>query len=117
MATSVSARRVAYAKQLAEAVQKAVAVLSGLQGVERLSIFGSYARGRRDLLTDLDLLVVWETSRPPVERLAVLYPLLDLPVDLDLICYTPEEFREQKDLPFLRHILAEEVLLLEKKPA
>jgi hypothetical protein len=62
MATSVSARRVAYAKQLAEAVQKAVAVLSGLQGVERLSIFGSYARGRRDLLTDLDLLVVWEPS-------------------------------------------------------
>ncbi|MGB4781305.1 nucleotidyltransferase domain-containing protein [Candidatus Methylomirabilis sp.] len=49
---------------------------------------GSYARGRADLFTDLDLLVVMETNLSFIDRLRMLYPLLALPVDLDLLCYT-----------------------------
>jgi len=51
-----------------------------------VSLFGSYARGRRDLFTDLDLFVVWDTDRPLLDRQRYLYSLLSLPVDLDIVC-------------------------------
>jgi len=85
--------------------------------VERVGLFGSYARGRADLFTDLDVLVVMRTEEPFVERVKMLYGLLALPVDLDLVCYTPQEFEDLKDRPFLKRILEEEVVLYEKKPA
>jgi predicted nucleotidyltransferase len=114
---SIRARRAEYGGRLEEALRKAVATLCGIAGVQRVSVFGSYARGRRDLLTDLDLLVVWDTDRPAIDRLAYLYSRLDLGVDLDVVCYTPTEFQEAKPTPFLRGILAEEIVLHETKPA
>ena len=114
---NLSAWRTEYAKRLDESLQAAVETLARLPGIQRVSVFGSYAKGRRDLFTDLDLLVVWDTDKPVTERLASLYPLLDAQVDLDILCYTPREFLELKDAPFLRGVIADEVLLYEKKPA
>ena len=113
----LAAERAAYVGKLNEASQRIVERLSGLAGIRRVSLFGSYARGRRDLFTDLDVLVVWETERPLIERLRFLYPLLDVGVDVDLICYTPDEFERMKEGPFLRRALGDEVILLEKHPA
>ena len=113
----LSARRQAYARRLDEAARTAADVLSRVEGVRRVSVFGSYARGRRDLFTDLDLLVVWETDRDLTERARHLYALLDVPVDLDLVCYTPDELRRLESSPFLHRIRAEEVVLYEKNPA
>ncbi len=74
---------------------------------------GSYARGRADLFTDLDLLVVMETNLSFIDRLRMLYPLLALPVDLDLLCYTPEELERMQDRPFIKHLRRDEVVLYE----
>jgi len=114
---SVEAERAAYVQKLDRAPRRIVELLAQLDGVERVSLFGSYARGRRDLFTDLDVLVVWKTDRALLERLRSLYSLLDVAVDMDVICYTPAEFEEMKDRPFLRQVLREEVLLFEKKPS
>lgn len=108
--------RAAYVHLLKDAVQRLVKTLSALDQVERVSLFGSYARGREDLFTDLDVLVVMRTEEPFIQRVKRLYGLLALPVDMDLVCYTPQEFEEMKDRPFLKRILAEEVLLYEKNP-
>lgn len=105
--------RTAHRRALEEAVERVRRVLPSLPGVRRVSLFGSFARGRVDLFTDLDVLVVRETDEPFVERQASLYRALSLPVDLDLICYTPEEFEALRDRPFLRGILREEVVLYE----
>lgn len=113
---NLSAQRAAYARKLDEALRRVVEVLSQVEGIQRVSLFGSCARGRRDLFTDLDLLVVWETDERAVDRLKFLYGLLNVPVDLDVICYTPAEFQELRELPFLRRIVSEEVVLYEKKP-
>ncbi|MEW6447642.1 MAG: nucleotidyltransferase domain-containing protein [Bacillota bacterium] len=110
-------KRAAYTKLLRESLERAVAVLSSLKEVERVSLVGSYACGRADLLTDLDLLVVMRTKRPFLERLRELYSLLALPVDLDLLCYTPEELDALKDRPFFKKLLQKEVVLYEKKPS
>lgn len=62
-------------------------------GGERAVAFGSYARGTADGYSDLDLVVVIRTHRPPFERWPLLRELLDaLPVAVDLLIYTPEEF-------------------------
>lgn len=115
--TDLAAQRAVYARSLDEALGRVTTVLSQVEGIQRVSLFGSGARGRRDLLTDLDLLVVWDTELPLIERLGALHSLLDVSVDLDVICYTPAEFQALRDQPFLRRILSEEVLLHEKKPA
>lgn len=56
--------------------------------------FGSWARGEADGFSDLDLAVVADTSLPRVERGLALAAKLDdaLPLVVDLIVYTPEEF-------------------------
>ena len=114
---SIESERLAYVQKLDEAPRRIVELLSQVEGVRRASLFGSYARGRRDLFTDLDLLVVWETEKPVLERLGFLHALLDVAVDIDVICYTPAEFERIRDRPFLRRALSEEVVLLEKRPA
>ncbi|OPX19406.1 MAG: hypothetical protein BZ151_09475 [Desulfobacca sp. 4484_104] len=79
-----------------------------------LSLVGSDARGRVDLFTDLDILVIMRTELPFPERLRQLYGLLALPLDLDLFCYTPEEFAALRERPFLKNLLQKEVVLYEK---
>lgn len=113
-AADLATRRAAYARRLDEALRRAVAAISGVAGVQRVSVFGSYARGRRDLFTDLDLFVVWDTDRPPLDRLRYLYALLDVGVDLDIVCYTPAELRAGRDQPFIRQVCREEVVLYER---
>lgn len=113
----LTAARAAYAERLEAGLRRAVVILSQVEGIRRVSVFGSAARGRRDLFTDLDLLVIWETERSFPERSAFLHGLLDLGVDLDVVCYTPDEFDALKDQPFLRRVLSEEVVLHEAKSA
>ena len=114
---TLAAQRAAYVRRLEEAVQRIRTILADVPGIQRVSLFGSYARGRRDLFTDLDLFVVWDTDRPLLERQRYLYPLLAVPVDLDIVCYTPAELEAAADSPFNRRILREEVVLFETKPA
>jgi predicted nucleotidyltransferase len=116
-APDLASRRRAYAQRLEDAARHAVETLSRVEGIRRVSAFGSFARGRRDLLTDLDLLVVWDTDQGPLDRVATLRQLLEVGVDLDLVCYTPAEFEALSESPFLRHVRAEEKLLYAARPA
>ncbi len=75
-------------------------------GAHMIVLFGSYAQGRRDLFTDLDLLVVMESGEPFVERLGRLYATLGHRVAADILVYTPAEFEEMKQRRFVRHALA-----------
>ncbi len=113
----LAARSAEYAALLRDSLRRIVDSLAALDEVERVSVFGSYARGRADLLTDLDILVVMRTDQGFVDRLRGLYSRLAVPVDLDLVCYTPEEFAAIRERPFLRRALQGEVVLYEKKPA
>lgn len=104
-------QREEYAQRLDDALAAVVTRLSSLPEVERVILFGSYAEGRRDLFTDLDLLVVMRTEEGFLERSRRLYGLLaGLGVDLDLLAYTPEELDENRDRPFFRRALAGKVV-------
>ena len=105
-----------YSLKLEQSLRVMVEQLQTMDEVTRVSIFGSYARGRRDLFTDLDVLVVMDTQMDLLERLKYLYSTLALPVDMDILCYTVEEFDSLKEVQPLKGILKEEQLLYEKKP-
>jgi len=108
-------RRSAYCRALEEALRGILARLASIPEVERVILFGSYAAGRRDLFTDLDLLVVMDSSKDFVTRTAELYPTIQSGVDLDVLVYTPEEFERQKQTRFMKHALKTGEVLYERK--
>jgi len=50
-----------------------------------------------------------------IDRLESLYGLLALPVDYDLLCYTPTEWEQIKHQPFWRHAREGELVLYERE--
>ncbi|MGC8958948.1 MAG: nucleotidyltransferase domain-containing protein [Chloroflexia bacterium] len=110
----IAAKRAEYRRALDASLERIVALLSRRPEVQRVILFGSYAEGRADLLTDLDLLVVMESPLDFVARTAALYRELDSAVDVDLLVYTPEEFERHRQHGFLRRILAKGKVLYEK---
>ena len=104
-ARELDAKRVAYRVALAEALPRIVAHLKSLREVHRIVLFGSYAAGRSDLFTDLDIIVVMDSAPDFVTRPAALHPRLDAGVDLDGLVDTPDEFERRKGSPFLRRAL------------
>ena len=106
--------RDSYKIMLEESVRVLVDQLEGLEGVQQISVFGSFAAGRRDLFTDLDILVIMDTELNVVDRLAFLYSEVSLPVDLDLFCYTPQEYKMLKK-GWLSRALRDAQVLYEKR--
>ena len=113
----LAVRRGTYRQALAESLQRVVAHLANDPSVERILLFGSYARGKEDLLTDLDLIVVKESALGFTDRIAALYrevgPLLT--VDTDILVYTPSEWASVQNTPFGRHALNDAKVLYEKR--
>jgi predicted nucleotidyltransferase len=74
-------------------------------------LFGSTARNEAGLTSDLDLLIVWDTDLPFLERTAALYRVLQPQVAVDLLVYTPEEMERMTDRPVMKQIEREGRLL------
>ncbi len=83
---------------------------------EKIIVFGSAAAGRVGPYSDIDMAVIKETATPFFKRGAELADLLDYDVGLDLLVYTPEEFRraaEEKSF-FKNEILRKGKVLYDK---
>jgi predicted nucleotidyltransferase len=111
---TIAARRRQYQRALADAIQHIVAALARRPQVEWAILFGSYAKGRCDLFTDLDILIVMESPLDFVTRTAEMYRYLSSPVDMDLLVYTPEELERNRDRGFIRQALEKGRLIYEK---
>jgi len=81
------------------------------RGIRHAAVFGSVARGDADEWSDLDLVIVTETSRPFLERYLDFVAIYDIWPRLDLLIYTPAEFEQMRaeGRPFIEHVLAEGV--------
>jgi len=69
--------------------------------------FGSFARRETGTASDLDIIAVMPSNLPFIRRLDALYSEFVPRVGLDLLAYTPAEFDEMKDRPFVRKALAD----------
>jgi len=85
---------------------------------EKIILFGSHARGQPGELSDVDLLVIAESSDPPPKRSVPIYRLLrNYRIPVDVLVRTPDEIKRYKNLPFsfLQTVCREGVTLYERK--
>lgn len=111
---TLAVRRQEYQRALADALQEIVAALARRPEVKRAILFGSYAAGRSDLFTDLDLLIVIDSPLDFVTRTAEMYGYLSCPVDMDLLVYTPEELERNQHRGMIRQALERGQVVYEK---
>jgi predicted nucleotidyltransferase len=97
--------RTAYQQDLSTALTRIVGVLSKIPQVHQVMLLGSYAAGRRDLFTDLDILVVMESEDDFITRSIKLRQKLQAGVDMDLLVYTPIEFVQMSRKGYLNQAL------------
>jgi uncharacterized protein len=77
-----------------------VARIEAVARPERIVLFGSRARGDARDNSDFDLLVIAESDEPRYRRAAPLYAALaDVPVEADVLVYTPAEVNEWRAVP------------------
>lgn len=111
---SLVEQRENHAKALANGLSAIVSQLQGISEVKKVILFGSYAQGRCDLFTDLDVLVIMDSPLDFLSRSVELARKIRVGVALDLLVYTPQEFEKIKDRPFFRHISTQEKCCMRK---
>jgi predicted nucleotidyltransferase len=115
MTTTMQTRRQHHVQTLAAELAGLVEQLRRIRAVQKVILFGSYAQGRADLFTDLDLLVVMPSTLDFVSRCVWLAGQLRTGVALDLLVYTPAELEQMRNRPFIRQIMQTGKVLYEKK--
>ena len=102
-------------KVLRDELEKAIYSIISLNP-EKVVLFGSLGREDVYLRSDIDLLIIWKTDLPFLERLQVFYDAINPNVAMDILVYTPEEieklYRKNK---FIAKVLDEGRVLYEKK--
>jgi predicted nucleotidyltransferase len=80
--------------------------------VRKVLLFGSLARGdARDHSDDIDLIVVKDAQMRFLDRLDEFYD--GAREAMDILVYTPQEFEEMKERPFVKRALREGKMLYE----
>jgi HEPN domain-containing protein/predicted nucleotidyltransferase len=85
---------------------------------EKIILFGSRAEGKDSEGSDIDLVIVKETDKRPLDRRIEVETLLaDRAVPIDLIVYTPDEIRRLYSIgsPFVEEIVEKGRLLYMRK--
>ena len=113
----ITVRRAEYCQALEHALARIRKRLAEIPEVRKAILFGSSAQGRRDLFTDLDLLVVMHSDLDFIQRSAELRRRLEAGVDMDLLVYTPDEYERMAQHGFLAHALVGGKVIYEKDTA
>ncbi len=74
---------------------------------EEIILFGSLATGKIHEWSDLDLIIVKETEKRPVDRCLEVYRIVRPAVGIDVFVYTPSEYRRMlsENVSFLRNAI------------
>jgi predicted nucleotidyltransferase len=104
-------------KVLTAALEQIIDTLEKDPDVKKIILFGSLAEGKIGIKSDLDLLVIKDTDKPFLTRLREIMQQLNPCVAVDILVYTPEEFREMQSEPnsFIRDVLQKGRVVYAKK--
>ncbi len=105
-------------RRVARRVMKIVKALLAYEP-ERIYLFGSWARGEADDMSDVDLVLIKRTHRDFLDRLRDAAAFLPLEAGaVDLLVYTPAEFEAMKKTgnAFAQMIAEEGVLVYGAQP-
>ena len=83
---------------------------------ERVILFGSAARGDADAYSDIDLVVIKETSEKFLDRIERVIDFVKPDFAFDALVYTPNEFAQMqaRENPLIVHVLKEGVTIYER---
>jgi predicted nucleotidyltransferase len=88
------------AMQDAEIIQTIVSRITEAIHPQKIILFGSWARGERGPHSDIDILVIQESSQPRPQRYAQVRRLFwGMGLPMDILVYTPEEFARYQTVP------------------
>ena len=73
-------------------------------GASKVYLYGSFATGRFNEGSDIDLIIVGNFQGKMPQRIEKIFDLTSLPVEP--LVYTEAEFAQMKDRPFLQDVLA-----------
>lgn len=100
-------------KRLESEIDNLVKQISAL-GAEKVFLFGSLARGKISLFSDIDLVVLFDDPRSSRELSLWLYQNIHTRESVDIIAYNLQSFNKMKDTNFLSNALQESKLLYER---
>ncbi len=101
-------------KETVKIAEKFASKIRRVYNPERIILFGSRARGDNFKTSDFDFIIVSKKFNgiPFLERLPTIYDYWDENVDIEAICYTPEEFaRKSRCYGTIRQAIKEGVEL------
>lgn len=103
-------------KLLHEELSRIVKLLIEKYQPEKIILFGSLAEGRIHEWSDIDLLIIKDTFKRPIERILEVSKLVHPRVGFDFFVYTPSEFALcfEEEVSFFRDILTQGKVLYEK---
>jgi uncharacterized protein len=102
--------------KLLKELDKIVKYVLTMKNIKKIILFGSLAKKDISILSDIDLLIIWDTSMNFKERNFYLYDKIDSTEALDLLVYSPEEIEKMKNRNlFLKHVLKYGKVLYEKQ--
>jgi predicted nucleotidyltransferase len=84
-------------------------VMQDKKGVLKIGYFGSYARGDWGVGSDLDLIIILETSEQPLEKRSIQWNVTELPVPADVLVYTKAEWKSLRKTRFYQTVMREAV--------
>ena len=103
-------------KLLKDELMRIVEIMKNEGDIEKIILFGSLAAGKVHEWSDIDMLVIKETEKRPIDRILELSRLIHPKVGIDLFVYTPEEyeFLLREEFSFLMDVLKTGKVMYEK---
>jgi predicted nucleotidyltransferase len=85
--------------------------------LNKIIIFGSFARGDYHTGSDLDLIIVGEFKERFIDRIGKIIELNDSGLEIDVMVYTEEEFQKmiKERRPFIEQALEEGIVVYKKR--
>ena len=98
-----------------ESIEQVVRQIAARFRPQKVILFGSYAYGEPTPDSDVDLLVVLETSGRSVDAAVEIRRAVDFPFPTDLLVRTPQQIAERLSLgdAFLREVVTKGIVLYE----
>lgn len=101
--TQIEMRRALLERELA----RWLPLLIAHEQPEKIILFGSYSAGQISEWSDLDIVLIKNTSAPFLDRVRQVLALLQPQVGVDMLVYTPQEFEQlARERAFVREEIA-----------
>jgi len=84
--------------------------------IQKIILFGSLAKGKATLTSDIDLIIVKNTKERFLKRLDTIYKEIEPNIAVDILVYTPEEIADMSQWnSFIRNAIKKGRILYEAR--